>query len=99
MPIFMPSAIRNHHADACLEIDWDDGLNSRYTHEDLRVQCPCAGCRGHTPDQAKVITGKADVHISAIEMVGNYAIRISFDDAHDTGIYTFEQLRSDQNKS
>jgi len=88
----IPIAIRNLHADAHLEIDWDDGQTSRYSHEYLRVQCPCAGCRGHTPDQAKVITGKQNVHISNIELVGNYAIRINFDDGHNTGLYTFTQL-------
>jgi DUF971 family protein len=93
MATAIPTAICNFHADARLEIDWDDGLSRSYRHEDLRVQCPCAGCRGHTPDQAKIITGKEDVHISTIEMVGNYAIRLSFDDGHDTGIYTFSQLR------
>jgi len=89
----IPTAIRNFHADARLEVEWDDASSSTYRHEDLRVQCPCADCRGHTPDQAKIITGKEDVHISSIEMVGNYAIRIHFDDGHDTGIYTFSQLR------
>ncbi len=94
MPTMIPTAIRNFHADARLEIDWNDGLHSTFRHENLRVQCPCAGCRGHTPDQAKTITGKEHVHITSIEMVGNYAIRLHFDDGHDTGIYTFSQLQN-----
>jgi len=94
MSTTIPVAIRNIPADERLEIEWDDGSLIRYRHEDLRVQCPCAGCRGHTPDQAKVISGKEDVHIQHIEMVGNYAIRIHFDDGHDTGIYSFSYLRA-----
>jgi len=89
----IPTAIRNLHVDARLEIDWDDGHSSSYRHEYLRVQCPCAGCRGHTPDQAKTIVGKEDVRVSHIELIGNYAIRIEFDDDHNTGLYTFTQLR------
>lgn len=89
----IPTAIRNLHADGRLEIDWDDGEQCSYTHMLLRVQCPCAGCRGHTPDQAKDIVGKEAVRIVSVDMVGNYAIRIAFDDGHDTGIYTFSVLR------
>jgi len=88
-----PTAIRNFNADARLEIDWDDDSSSSYSHEVLRVQCPCADCRGHTPDQAKTITGKEDVRVVHIELVGNYAVRIEFDDGHNSGIYTFSQLR------
>ncbi len=88
-----PTAIRNFNADARLEIDWDDDSSSSYDHEILRVQCPCADCRGHTPEQAKTITGKEDVRVTHIELVGNYAVRIEFDDGHHTGIYTFSQLR------
>ena len=88
-----PTAIRNFNADARLEIEWDDDSLSCYSHERLRVQCPCAECRGHTPDQARVITDKEDVRVTHVELVGHYAIRIEFDDGHNTGIYTFTQLR------
>jgi len=90
-----PTAIRNFNADARLEIDWDDGSSSCYAHEQLRVQCPCADCRGHTPDQAKIITGKEHVSVTHIELVGHYAVRIEFDDGHNTGLYTFSQLRNE----
>jgi len=93
MPQTLPTAIRNYAADGHLEIDWSDGHQSRYSHEQLRVRCPCASCRGHTPAQAKVITGKQNIRISAIDPVGNYALKISFDDDHDTGLYDFSQLR------
>ncbi len=93
MPQTLPTAIRNYQADGYLEINWSDGHRSRYSHEHLRVQCPCADCRGHTPEQAKVICGKENVRISSIDPVGNYALRISFDDGHDTGLYEFSELR------
>jgi len=91
----MPVAIRNMLKDSRLEIDWDDGHKSIYSHEFLRIECPCAGCRGHTPDQAKIITGKENVRASHIELTGNYAIRIEFDDGHSTGIFTFTKLRNE----
>ncbi|MDQ6987885.1 MAG: gamma-butyrobetaine hydroxylase-like domain-containing protein [Mariprofundaceae bacterium] len=93
MPQTLPTAIRNYQVDGQLEIDWSDGHQSRYSHEHLRVQCPCADCRGHTPEQAKIISGKENVRISSIDPVGNYALRISFDDGHDTGLYEFSELR------
>jgi len=93
MPQTLPVAMRNYNADGMLEIDWSDGHHSRYSHEWLRVQCPCADCRGHTPEQAKIITGKEQVRIGGIEPVGNYAFRISFDDGHNTGLYEFSGLR------
>ncbi len=93
MPQTLPVAMRNYAVDGRLEIDWSDGHHSRYSHEWLRVECPCADCRGHTPDQAKIITGKQDVRITSIEPVGNYALRIAFDDGHDTGLYEFSSLR------
>jgi len=95
MPQTLPVAMRNYNADGRLEIDWSDGHHSFYSHEWLRVQCPCADCRGHTPEQARVITGKEAVRITAVEPVGNYALRISFDDGHNTGLYEFSGLRQD----
>jgi len=95
MSLTIPTAVRSMRKDARLEIDWDDSHQSSYSHEQLRIECPCADCRGHTPDQAKVISGKENVHITQIEMAGNYAIRIEFDDGHGTGLYTFTQLRDE----
>ncbi|MDQ6965559.1 MAG: DUF971 domain-containing protein, partial [Mariprofundaceae bacterium] len=87
MPQTLPVAMRNYSTDGMLEIDWSDDHHSRYSHEWLRVECPCADCRGHTPEQAKVISGKQDVRISDVEPIGNYALRIGFDDGHNTGLY------------
>ena len=88
-----PVEIRPHTQSKVLEIEWDDGHVSNYTYEYLRVECPCADCKGHTPDQAKTITGKENVDITAFDPVGNYAIQLSFDDGHNTGIFTWEHLR------
>jgi len=93
MTLTMPTAIRNYNHDGRLEIDWSDGHQSHYSHEHLRVNCPCADCRGHTPAQAKTITGKEDIRIARIESVGNYALKIAFDDGHETGLYNFTELR------
>ena len=60
--------------------------------EFLRVNSPSAEVRGHSPDQKKTVPKKKNVSISAIELIGNYAIRISFDDGHDTGIFTWQYL-------
>jgi len=92
MEAAVPAAIRNCPDKGYLEIDWNDGRTITYLYEDLRVLCPCAGCRGHAPEQAKIITGKEDVKITHIELAGNYAIRLEFDDGHGTGLYTFTQM-------
>ena len=61
--------------------------------EYLRVYSPSAEVRGHGPDQRQLVTGKKQVAIESIETVGNYAVRITFDDGHDTGLYTWDYLR------
>jgi DUF971 family protein len=76
-----------------MEVDWADGHTSRLTFEYLRVECPCAECKGHTPDQAQVITGKEDVRIVDVAPVGNYAVQLHFSDGHNTGIFTWGYLR------
>jgi DUF971 family protein len=59
----------------------------------LRVLSPSAEVQGHSPEQRVTVPGKRDVAISRIEPVGNYAVRIVFDDRHDTGIFTWTYLR------
>ena len=60
--------------------------------EMLRVLSPSAEVQGHSPEQRVTVPGKRDVAISKIEPVGNYAVRIIFDDSHDTGIFTWDYL-------
>jgi DUF971 family protein len=76
-----------------LEVSFDDGQVIRLTAERLRVESPSAEVQGHSPSQKRTVTGKENVAIVAIEPIGNYAIKIVFDDGHDTGLYSWDYLR------
>ena len=73
-------------------MSFDDGARFRLPAELLRVESPSAEVQGHGPSQKKTVPGKANVAIVALEPVGNYAVRIVFDDGHDTGLYTWDTL-------
>ncbi len=88
-----PTDITAMERGRILEIAFDDGKVIRLTAERLRVESPSAEVRGHSPSQKKVVTGKENVAIVGIEAVGNYAIKIVFDDGHDTGLYSWDYLR------
>lgn len=77
-----------------LEIAYDDGTTSSLAAEFLRVHSPSAEVKGHGPGEAKTVPGKRRVAIRALEPVGNYALRIVFDDGHDTGLYTWSYLHA-----
>jgi DUF971 family protein len=87
-----PLEIRLKKDERALEIDFDDGRSFRYPAEFLRVESPSAEVQGHGPSQKQIIAGRAHVGILALEPVGNYAVRIRFDDLHDTGIYSWAYL-------
>ncbi len=87
-----PQEIRYIAQDKRLEVDFDDGASFSFPAEFLRVESPSAEVRGHGPGQKNIVAGRRHVGIMAIEPVGNYAIRIKFDDLHDTGIYTWSYL-------
>ncbi|MCS6779485.1 MAG: DUF971 domain-containing protein [Geminicoccaceae bacterium] len=87
-----PIEIRVKRAERVLEIDFDDGASFVLPAELLRVESPSAEVQGHTPAQKVTVAGKRDVGIRALEPVGNYAVRIVFDDGHDTGIYAWSYL-------
>ena len=87
-----PTDITAMDSGRILEVAFDDGHTIRLAAERLRVESPSAEVQGHSAAQKKIITGKENVAIVAIEPVGNYAIRITFDDGHDTGLYTWEYL-------
>jgi DUF971 family protein len=89
-----PTEIRVRRAEKCLEIDFDDGSHFTLPAEYLRVESPSAEVQGHSPSERKIIAGRRHVGIMSVEPVGNYAIRILFDDLHDTGIYSWEYLRT-----
>jgi DUF971 family protein len=87
-----PVELRLKKAEKLLEIEFDDGNRFRLPAEYLRVESPSAEVQGHGPSQKQLVTGKAAVGIAAIEPVGNYAVRITFDDRHDTGIFSWTYL-------
>ncbi len=87
-----PTEIRVKSAEKALEVDFDDGRTFRYTAEFLRVESPSAEVMGHGPGQRVIVAGRRHVGIEGIDPVGNYAVRIRFDDRHDTGIYTWTYL-------
>ena len=76
-----------------LEVAYDDGKTFTLTAEKLRVESPSAEVRGHTPSQRKIVTGKENVRIIGADPVGNYAVKLTFDDGHNTGLYTWVYLR------
>ncbi|MBL8701833.1 MAG: DUF971 domain-containing protein [Alphaproteobacteria bacterium] len=88
-----PVEIRLKTAEKRLEIDFDDGRNFSYPAELLRVESPSAEVQGHGPSQKQIVAGRRHVGIMEVEPVGNYAIRIKFDDLHDTGIFSWQYLR------
>ncbi len=87
-----PAEIRLKKDEKRLEIDFDDGAAFSYPAELLRVESPSAEVQGHGGDQKQIVAGRRHVGIMEIEAVGNYAIRIKFDDLHDTGIYSWNYL-------
>ena len=88
-----PIEIRLKKAEKQLEILFDDELCFIYSAEYLRVESPSAEVQGHGPGQKKIISGRKHIGILGLESVGNYAIRIRFDDLHDTGIFSWAYLR------
>ncbi len=87
-----PTEIRLKKAEKSLEIDFDDGETFALPAELLRVESPSAEVQGHSPTQKQVIAGRRHVGIVSLEPVGNYAVRIVFDDLHDTGIFSWQYL-------
>jgi DUF971 family protein len=92
-PAPWPLEIRLKQAEKVLEIDFDDGGRFAIPAELLRVESPSAEVQGHGPSQKTIVAGRRHVGILRLEPVGNYAIRIDFDDGHDTGIFTWSYLR------
>jgi DUF971 family protein len=87
-----PVELRLRKAEKQLEISFDDGASFRLPAEYLRVESPSAEVQGHGPGQKTLVPGRAHVGIMTLEPVGNYAVRIIFDDLHDTGIYSWSYL-------
>jgi DUF971 family protein len=87
-----PTEIKVRNRSRFLEVGFDDGARFELPFEYLRVYSPSAEVRGHGPDQEQLQLSKHEVGIKAVEPVGNYAVRIVFDDGHDTGLYTWAYL-------
>jgi DUF971 family protein len=81
-----------NRAQRVLRVSFDDGADFALPAEYLRVESPSAEVQGHGPQQKQVVPGKRNVAITSIEPVGNYAVRLLFDDGHDTGIYSWDYL-------
>ena len=86
--------IRLNRAAKLLEVKFDDGERFAFPAEYLRVESPSAEVQGHGPDQKQIVPGRRHVGIIAVEPVGNYAVRLVFDDRHDTGIYSWDYLHA-----
>lgn len=87
-----PTNIKSRTKSRVLEVSFDDGSVFELPFEYLRVYSPSAEVRGHGPGQEQLQLGKHEVGISRVEPVGNYAVRLVFDDGHDTGLYTWAYL-------
>jgi DUF971 family protein len=87
-----PTEIRVDKDRHLLEVRFDDGTRFELSAELLRVLSPSAEVQGHAPSQRVTVPGKKAVAIARLEPVGNYAVRIAFDDGHDTGLYTWDYL-------
>lgn len=87
-----PLEIRLKRDEKVLEIDFDNGRRFRLPAELLRVESPSADVQGHSPSQKTIVAGRRHVGIIGLEPVGHYAVRITFDDLHDSGLYSWDWL-------
>ena len=88
----IPTEIRLRRKSRQLVISFDDDSEFAYSFEYLRVHSPSAEVAGHGPGQETLQTGKENVVVSSIDPVGHYAVRLVFDDGHDTGLYSWTYL-------
>ena len=88
----LPVSLTVHQQSRVLEIEFDDGGSFRIPFELMRVYSPSAEVQGHGPGQETLQTGKRDVLITDIDPVGHYAVKPTFSDGHDTGLFTWDYL-------
>jgi DUF971 family protein len=90
-----PINIRAHQAAQVLELAWEDGPSTRLPYRDLRIACPCASCHDEWTGERIIEPGsvREDLRLEAMEPVGNYAVRLAWNDGHGSGLYTWELLR------
>lgn len=87
-----PREVRLNRAERVLSVTFDDGSHFDLPAEYLRVESPSAEVQGHSPAQRRWLGGKSGVAITGVEPVGHYAVRLTFDDGHDSGIYSWSLL-------
>jgi DUF971 family protein len=87
-----PTELRLQKDRRVLHVVFDSGETVALDAEYLRVRSPSAEVQGHSPDERKTVAGKRDVAILEIHPIGNYAVRLVFDDLHSTGIYSWDYL-------
>ena len=87
-----PTEIKLRKANKTLTITFENAEAFTLSAEYLRIESPSAEVQGHAPEQKVIIPGKRYVGIDTIELVGHYAVRLLFNDGHDTGIYTWVYL-------
>jgi DUF971 family protein len=87
-----PTEIRVLSNRSAMAVKFDDGVEFTLPAEYLRVESPSAEVQGHSPEERKTVPGKRNVMILEVQPVGNYAVRLVFDDMHSTGIYAWDYL-------
>jgi DUF971 family protein len=85
-----PTEIRLEKDRKTLKVTFDNGESHALPAEYLRVKSPSAEVQGHAPEERKTVPGKRDVAILEVHPIGNYAVRLVFDDLHSTGIYSWD---------
>ncbi len=88
-----PTEIRLKQDRRALAVEFDDGVVHELPAEMLRVLSPSAEVQGHSPEQRVTVPGKKDVRIIGVDPVGNYAVKLTFDDGHNTGLFSWVYLR------
>ena len=90
--VVWPLEIRLNKDKNALTVRFEDGNDFSYTAEFLRVMSPSAEVQGHSPDQRQTVPGKRKVLVRNLEQIGNYAVKIVFDDGHSTGLFSWTYL-------
>ena len=90
-----PSNIRAHQAEQVLELVWTDGRDDRLPYRYVRGECPCANCRDEWSGERILdpATVRLDIKLEGMDPIGNYAVRLVWNDGHSSGLYTWESLR------
>jgi DUF971 family protein len=92
MSDILATEIKLRQRSRVLEVTFDDGARFELPFEYLRVHSPSAEVRGHGEGEGVLVVGKQNVSVKAIEPIGQYAVRLIFDDGHDTGLFTWKYL-------